>query len=174
MTCARSMFRRAICTAAACATGIAADAGAQQTRRAVLEPFTGPDSLLILPTPGPKTRKPVVFPDIPNPGGPPTVIVVAAVVGTNGRIVSGSAVLLQNDDPSRARALCNVLHRQRFDPVKLNGVARRALVISPYVFYESKTASDRPLPPDLSRWRSMTRDEFLQTVLAAPPCVMKS
>lgn len=167
--------RALLVTCVLLSTAAPSTAFAQGLRMTVYEPLSGPDSLIAVPNPGPKPKKPMRLPSHPLANGVQAPregnVLAAYVVSADGVVVPGSVSILESTHPKFTAAVCEVAHRQKYEPLMHEGRARRALVLMP-LYFNTGSRQHRVLP-DLEPWRQLSASELIDRVSRAPRCPVR-
>ena len=141
---------------------------------AAFGPLSGPDALLVPdsthhgPTPIMPTSPPAYHPTSAWPNT--AYAVIAFVVDTAGRVVPGTAAVIQTSAPQFARAVCRSLPRSRYRPAMVDGRARRALVVNSWGFGRDEMPPAADLRELIGVMRTMSPTEVVETLTRSPGC----
>lgn len=143
---------------------VAAVAGCTPGRRGPAAPapaprYDSPESIFLVRSDtgadAPSLTRTDVGPKFPGTSIFAGTVVVAFVVGADGKAEMPTAAILESTAPEFDRAVCDFLRETRFIPGQVDGVARRTLVAMPFLF---SFEGARPREPDLNRYRAFLRN----------------
>jgi hypothetical protein len=129
-----------------------------------------PEEVILFPADsvGPVAIRPVAPPYPPGERARAerATLVAAFVVDTSGMVEYRTVSFLQSASSAFVRSVCDALGRARFTPARVDGRARRALVLASFGFEVTPTLPPAP-PPAVRR---VPIDDLVARLEGAPHC----